>query len=51
MSDLLLKKYKDYIRLKNCRAEYKLSNGMAIDFVLLQLYKKGQTLCSEIKEE
>ena len=33
MSDLLLKKYKDYIRLKNCRAEYKLSNGMAIDFV------------------
>ena len=33
MSDLLLLKYKDYILLKNCRAEYKLSNGMAIDFV------------------
>ena len=35
MSNLLLKKYKDYIHLKNCRAEYNLSNGMAIDFVLL----------------
>ena len=35
MSNLLLQKYKGYIRLKNCRAEYKLSNGMAIDFVLL----------------
>ena len=33
MSDLLLLKYKDYIRLKNCRAEYNLSNGMTIDFV------------------
>lgn len=35
MSDLLLQKYKGYIRLKNCRAEYKLSDGMVIDFVLL----------------
>ena len=35
MSNLLLQKYKDYIRLKNCKAEYKLSDGMAIDFVLL----------------
>ena len=25
--DDLLKKYNDYIRLKNCRAEYRLSNG------------------------
>ena len=30
--DDLLKKYNDYIRLKNCRAEYRLSNGMIIDF-------------------
>jgi hypothetical protein len=32
MDDLLLQKYNDYIRLKNCRAEYLLSNGMIIDF-------------------
>ncbi len=32
MNDLLLQKYNEYIRLKNCRAEYQLSNGMAIDF-------------------
>lgn len=31
MDDLLLK-YNDYIRLKNCRAEYLLSNGIIIDF-------------------
>lgn len=31
MNDLL-QKYNDYIRLKNCRAEYLLSNGMIIDF-------------------
>ena len=30
--DDLLQKYNDYIRLKNCRAEYLLSNGMIIDF-------------------
>lgn len=30
--NLLLQKYNDYIRLKNCRAEYLLSNGMTIDF-------------------
>lgn len=30
--DELLQKYKDYIRLKNCRAEYLLSNGMTVDF-------------------
>lgn len=30
--DDLLQKYHDYIRLKNCRAEYLLSNGMIIDF-------------------
>ncbi len=30
--DHLLQKYNDYIRLKNCRAEYLLSNGMVIDF-------------------
>lgn len=30
--DVLLQKYNDYIRLKNCRAEYLLSNGMIIDF-------------------
>ena len=30
--DDLLQKYNDYIRLKNCRAEYLLSNGMVIDF-------------------
>ena len=30
--DDLLRKYNDYIRLKNCRAEYLLSNGMIIDF-------------------
>lgn len=28
--DDLLQKYNDYIRLKNCRAEYLLSNGMII---------------------
>lgn len=32
MEDLLLHKYNDYVRLKNCRAEYLLSNGMVIDF-------------------
>lgn len=30
--DNLLKKYTDYIRLKNCKAEYQLSNGMNIVF-------------------
>lgn len=30
--DDLLQKYKDYIRLKNCRAEYFLANGMTINF-------------------
>lgn len=30
--DTLLQKYNDYIRLKNCRAEYKLSNGFVIQF-------------------
>ncbi|NLL80454.1 MAG: hypothetical protein GX234_11865 [Clostridiales bacterium] len=30
--DELLTKYNDYIRLKNYRAEYLLSNGMIIDF-------------------
>ncbi len=30
--DNLLQKYNDYIRLKNCRAEYLLSNGTLIDF-------------------
>ena len=30
--DDLLQKYNDYIRLKNCRAEYLLSNGIIIDF-------------------
>lgn len=32
MEDLLLHKYNDYVRIKNCRAEYLLSNGMVIDF-------------------
>lgn len=32
MDDLLFHKYKDYIRLKNCRVEYLLSNGIIIDF-------------------
>ena len=31
MNDLL-QKYNDYIRLKNCKAEYQLSNGMIIKF-------------------
>ena len=31
MNDLLAK-YNDYIRLKNCRVEYLLTNGMIIDF-------------------
>lgn len=31
MNDLL-QKYNDYTRLKNCKAEYLLSNGMIIDF-------------------
>lgn len=30
--DDLLQKYNDYTRLKNCRAEYLLSNGIIIDF-------------------
>lgn len=30
--DDLLQKYNDYIRLKNCKAEYLLSNGMIIAF-------------------
>lgn len=30
--DDLLQKYNDYIRLKNCRAEYLLSNGTTIEF-------------------
>ncbi|MFW5668935.1 MAG: PBECR4 domain-containing protein, partial [Acetivibrio ethanolgignens] len=30
--DDLVKKYNDYIRLKNCRVEYVLSNGAIIDF-------------------
>lgn len=30
--DDLLQKYNDYIRLKNCRAEYLLSNGLIIEF-------------------
>ena len=30
--DGLLQKYNDYKRLKNCRAEYVLSNEMMIDF-------------------
>ena len=29
--DVLLQKYNDYMRLKNCRAEYKLVNGECID--------------------
>lgn len=33
MEDLLLQKYQEYIRVKNCRAEYRLSNGMMLDFV------------------
>ena len=32
MDDLLLQKYNDYIRLKNCKAEYLLSNGMVVTF-------------------
>lgn len=32
MDDILLQKYNSYIRLKNCRAEYLLSNGMVIAF-------------------
>lgn len=31
--DDLLQKYNDYMRLKNCRAEYLLGNGMIVDFV------------------
>ena len=31
MNDLL-KKYNEYMQLKNCRAEYLLSNGMVVDF-------------------
>lgn len=31
--DDLLQKYNDYMRLKNCRAEYLLRNGMIIGFV------------------
>ena len=31
--DNLLKKYNDYMRLKDCRAEYLLESGMIIDFV------------------
>lgn len=31
--DELLKKYNDYMRLKDCRAEYLLGNGAIIDFV------------------
>lgn len=30
--DLLLQKYNDYMRLKNCRVEYLLSNGIIIDY-------------------
>ena len=30
--DVLLQKYNDYMRLKNCRVEYLLSNGSMIDF-------------------
>ena len=30
--DTLLQKYNDYIRLKNCRAEYQLSNNFIIQF-------------------
>lgn len=30
--DNLLQKYTDYMKLKNCRAEYSLSNGIMIDF-------------------
>ena len=30
--DDLLQKYNDYMRLKNCRAEYLLRNGMIIGF-------------------
>lgn len=30
--DTLLQKYNDYIRLKNCKAEYHLSNGLNIQF-------------------
>lgn len=32
MDNLLLQKYKEYLRLKNCRAEYQLANNMIIDF-------------------
>lgn len=32
MDNLLLHKYNDYIRLKNCKAEYLLSNGTIISF-------------------
>ncbi len=31
--DDLLQKYNDYIRLKNCKAEYLLSNGMIIELI------------------
>lgn len=31
--DGLLQKYKDYIRLKNCKAEYLLSNGVIIEVI------------------
>ena len=33
MDDLLLRKYHDYICLKNCKAEYQLSSGLVIDFI------------------
>lgn len=32
MNDLL-QKYDDYMRLKDCRAEYTLSNGLSITFI------------------
>ncbi len=32
LMDELLKKYNEYLRLKNCRVEYLLENGMTIDF-------------------
>ncbi|WP_461811445.1 hypothetical protein [Faecalimonas sp.] len=36
--DNLLKKYYDYIRLRNCRVEYLLSNGIIINFTYKEEY-------------
>ena len=34
--DDLLKKYNDYLRLKNCRAEYLLSNGIVLNITYME---------------